>query len=66
MEQPWRRRCRSCSSMTLRQRRFALDGTEYEIDLNAGHAQELGDALASAGGGDHLEMPAIPRAGWTS
>jgi hypothetical protein len=26
--------------------RFALDGTEYEIDLNAGHAQELRDALA--------------------
>jgi Lsr2 protein len=21
--------------------RFALDGTEYEIDLNAGHAQQL-------------------------
>ena len=21
--------------------RFGLDGTEYEIDLNAGHAQEL-------------------------
>jgi hypothetical protein len=26
--------------------RFALDGTEYEIDLNAGHAQALRDALA--------------------
>src|SRR5439155_14617087 len=26
--------------------RFGLDGTEYEIDLNAGHAQELRDALA--------------------
>jgi len=26
--------------------RFALDGTEYEIDLNAGHARELRDALA--------------------
>ena len=25
--------------------RFALDGTEYEIDLNAGHARELRDAL---------------------
>jgi nucleoid-associated protein Lsr2 len=25
---------------------FALDGTEYEIDLNAGHAQALRDALA--------------------
>ena len=26
--------------------RFGLDGAEYEIDLNAGHAQELRDALA--------------------
>jgi hypothetical protein len=26
--------------------RFGLDGTEYEIDLNAKHAQELQDALA--------------------
>ena len=26
--------------------RFGLDGTEYEIDLNADHAQALGDALA--------------------
>ena len=26
--------------------RFGLDGTEYEIDLNARHAQELRDALA--------------------
>jgi Lsr2 len=26
--------------------RFGLDGTEYEIDLNTGHAQELRDALA--------------------
>ncbi len=26
--------------------RFALDGTEYEIDLNAEHAQALRDALA--------------------
>ena len=26
--------------------RFGLDGTEYEIDLNAGHAQDLRDALA--------------------
>ena len=25
---------------------FGLDGTEYEIDLNAGHTQELRDALA--------------------
>ena len=26
--------------------RFGLDGTGYEIDLNAGHARELRDALA--------------------
>ena len=26
--------------------RFGLDGTEYEIDLNAEHARELHDALA--------------------
>jgi hypothetical protein len=26
--------------------RFGLDGTEYEIDLNAGHTQVLRDALA--------------------
>jgi len=25
---------------------FALDGSEYEIDLNEGHANELRDALA--------------------
>ena len=27
--------------------RFALDGSEYEIDLNAEHAQQLRDALAA-------------------
>ncbi len=26
--------------------RFGLDGAEYEIDLNAGHARELRDTLA--------------------
>jgi hypothetical protein len=26
--------------------RFALDGTDFEIDLNAGHARALRDALA--------------------
>ena len=26
--------------------RFGLDGAEYEIDLSAGHARELRDALA--------------------
>ena len=30
--------------------RFALDGTEYEIDLNARHARELRDALARDAG----------------
>ncbi|HEY6309754.1 MAG TPA: Lsr2 family protein [Streptosporangiaceae bacterium] len=27
--------------------RFGLDGTEYEIDLNAEHSQQLRDALAA-------------------
>jgi len=27
--------------------RFALDGADYEIDLNAEHAQQLRDALAA-------------------
>jgi hypothetical protein len=27
--------------------RFGLDGTEYEIDLNTEHAQQLRDALAT-------------------
>jgi hypothetical protein len=27
--------------------RFGLDGTEYEIDLNAGHTQQLRDALSA-------------------
>jgi Lsr2 len=26
--------------------RFGLDGTDYEIDLNTGHARQLRDALA--------------------
>jgi hypothetical protein len=26
---------------------FALDGSEYEIDLNEGHAKELREALAA-------------------
>ncbi len=30
--------------------RFGLDGAEYEIDLNARHAQELRDALARYAG----------------
>jgi Lsr2 len=40
--------------------RFGLDGTDYEIDLNVEHAQQLRDALARfvnaarrAGGGTH-------------
>jgi len=31
--------------------RFGLDGTEYEIDLSAGHARELRGALARYVGG---------------
>ena len=47
----WRRRSRPCSSTTWtaarpRARSASLDGTGYEIDLNAGHAQALRDALA--------------------
>ena len=47
--------------------RFGLDGTEYEIDLNAGYARELRGALARyvgaarrAGGGGRR-----PTRGWT-
>ena len=43
--------------------RFALDGAEYEIDLNAVHAKELRDALARYIGsarraGDAAKRPA--------
>ena len=48
--------------------RFGLDGTEYQIDLSAGHARELRGALARyvgaarrAGGGGR--RPAGPAAG---
>ena len=51
MEQLWRRRCLfiddldgSAAEATVR---FGLDGTEYEIDLNAGHAAQLREALAA-------------------
>jgi len=53
MEQPWPRRCRphfiddldgSAAEGTVH---FGLDGTEYEIDLNVEHAQQLRDALAA-------------------
>jgi hypothetical protein len=49
---PWLRRYRplfiddldgSAAEGTVR---FGLDATKYEIDLNAGHAKELRDALA--------------------
>ena len=36
--------------------RFGLDGTEYEIDLNAKHTQELRDVLAR-----YVAGPARPR-----
>ena len=47
--------------------RFGLDGTEYEIDLNAGHAQQLRDALAAyvragrrvSGGSRHLPAAGV-------
>lgn len=39
--------------------RFGLDGTEYEIDLNAEHARQLRDALA-------LYVQAARRAGSTA
>jgi hypothetical protein len=43
--------------------RFGLDGTEYEIDLNAGHAQQLRHALAACGLGGGLQAaPAGPLA----
>jgi len=49
--------------------RFGLDGAEYEIDLNAAHAQELRDALAPyvksarrAGGGTRRAGRASRRA----
>ena len=49
--------------------RFGLDGTEYEIDLNAEHAQALRDALARyvraarrAGGGGRRPARAGRRA----
>jgi len=49
--------------------RFGLDGTEYEIDLNAEHAQALRDALAPyvrsarrAGGGPRRAARASRRA----
>jgi hypothetical protein len=48
---------------------FGLDGTEYEIDLSAGHAQELRGALARyvggvrrAGGGGRRPARAARRA----
>ncbi len=50
--------------------RFGLDGTEYEIDLNAAHARALRDALARyvaaarrAGGGARRSARSRRRAG---
>ena len=49
--------------------RFGLDGADYEIDLNAAHAQELRDALAHyvaaarrAGGGARRPARTVRRA----
>jgi Lsr2 len=42
--------------------RFGLDGTEYEIDLNAKHAQELRNALARyIAAGPRGGTAAVPR-----
>ena len=41
--------------------RFGLDGTEYEIDLNAGHAQALRDALARYARAARRAGPKAPR-----
>jgi hypothetical protein len=52
MEQRWLRRSRPLSSTTLTASdaegtvRFARDGTEYEIDLDAEHTQALQNVLA--------------------
>ena len=50
--------------------RFGLDGAEYEVDLNARHAQELRDALARyvgaarrAGGTARRPARGAPRTG---
>ena len=50
--------------------RFGLDGAEYEIDLNAGHARELRDALAryvdaARRAGGSARAPPRRRAAWT-
>ena len=43
--------------------RFRLDGTEYEIDLNAGHAQTLRDALSPCACGAAGRVARVSR-GW--
>ena len=43
--------------------RFGLDGTEYEIDLNARHARELRDALARYAGAARRAGAAARRPG---
>jgi hypothetical protein len=45
--------------------RFGLDGAEYEIDLNAGHARELRDALARYVDAARRAGGARRRAAWT-
>jgi hypothetical protein len=56
--------------------RFGLDGAEYEIDLNAGHARALRDALAryvqaarragAVPGGRPAAAAGRGRTGWTA
>ena len=46
--------------------RFGLDGAEYEIDLNAGHARELRDAPARyVDAARRADGSARRRAAWT-
>ena len=72
MEQPWPRKVQtlfiddldgSAAEGTVR---FGLDGTEYEIDLNAGHARSCGTRwrpMCGPGGGSVAGPAGPPAAG---